>query len=220
MNDILPKPFTKDGLFDMLEKHLMHLKAIQRMNQSTRSIGIPPLSDQHFEQAVTAGAASLASSQFQQPQKILMPASSQSNTSPPPQTANSMTSYAANGSHNSYSNYPSQQPQVQDVDDEIRVNPLSGMGLTDEQYNMILQNIVNGDGFMSGVAESSTATTTPCSTSSPPQQHQSQMGIMGMGMGMGTSFGMSNVGEKRGYEEAEFSASNGREKRSRFEVIE
>lgn len=26
MNDVLPKPFTKDGLLDMLEKHLGHLK--------------------------------------------------------------------------------------------------------------------------------------------------------------------------------------------------
>lgn len=28
MNDILPKPFTRESLFTMLEKHLMHLKAI------------------------------------------------------------------------------------------------------------------------------------------------------------------------------------------------
>lgn len=32
--------------------------------------------------------------------------------------------------------------------DDSRINPLAGMGLTDEQYNMILQNIVGGDGFM------------------------------------------------------------------------
>jgi len=227
MNDILPKPFTKDGLFDMLEKHLMHLKAIQRMNQSTRSIGIPPLSDQHFEQAVTTGAASLtSSSQFQQSQPsqnhMLTSSSSpsqsnssQSNTSSP-QASNSMTSYAAGGSYNSYSSYTGQQSQTQDADDETRMNPLSGMGLTDEQYNMILQNIVNGDGFMSGMAESFS---TGSSSTSTPQQQQSQMGIMGMGV-MGMSFGMSSVGEKRGYEEAGLSGTNGREKRSRFEVIE
>lgn len=29
MNDILPKPFSKEGLLDMLEKHLMHLKVIK-----------------------------------------------------------------------------------------------------------------------------------------------------------------------------------------------
>ena len=41
MNDILPKPFTRDGLLGMLEKHLMHLKAIQQMTNLPRAIGAP-----------------------------------------------------------------------------------------------------------------------------------------------------------------------------------
>ncbi|GJJ12381.1 hypothetical protein Clacol_006622 [Clathrus columnatus] len=41
MNDILPKPFTKDGLFEMVEKHLMHLKSIQEMVRRPRSLGDP-----------------------------------------------------------------------------------------------------------------------------------------------------------------------------------
>lgn len=41
MNDILPKPFTRDGLLGMLEKHLMHLKAIQQMTNLPRTIGAP-----------------------------------------------------------------------------------------------------------------------------------------------------------------------------------
>jgi osomolarity two-component system response regulator SKN7 len=41
MNDILPKPFTRDGLLGMLEKHLMHLKAIQQMTNLPRTIGPP-----------------------------------------------------------------------------------------------------------------------------------------------------------------------------------
>lgn len=32
--------------------------------------------------------------------------------------------------------------------DDGQINPLAGMGLTDEQYSMILQNIVNGDALM------------------------------------------------------------------------
>lgn len=40
MNDILPKPFTRDGLLKMLEKHLMHLKHIRDFTTSIpRSIG-------------------------------------------------------------------------------------------------------------------------------------------------------------------------------------
>lgn len=41
MNDILPKPFTRDGLLGMLEKHLIHLKAIQQMTNLPRTIGAP-----------------------------------------------------------------------------------------------------------------------------------------------------------------------------------
>ena len=32
-------------------------------------------------------------------------------------------------------------------DEEGRINPLAGMGLSDEQYAMILQNLVNGESF-------------------------------------------------------------------------
>lgn len=34
MNDILPKPFTKDGLLGMLEKHLIHLKTLKQQGLS------------------------------------------------------------------------------------------------------------------------------------------------------------------------------------------
>lgn len=33
MNDVLPKPFTKDSLLGMLEKHLLHMKQMQQMQQ-------------------------------------------------------------------------------------------------------------------------------------------------------------------------------------------
>ncbi|KAF9001020.1 CheY-like superfamily [Cyathus striatus] len=113
MNDILPKPFTKDGLLEMLEKHLMHLKVFQQMSRVSRPIGIPPLNDAGFEQALTTNAA---------------------NALVPSGVAPSSGSFGFGAS-----------------DDEGRINPLAGMGLTDEQYNMILQNIVNGEGFMGGM---------------------------------------------------------------------
>lgn len=37
MNDVLPKPFTKEGLLNMLEKHLAHLK------KPTAGLGMGPL---------------------------------------------------------------------------------------------------------------------------------------------------------------------------------
>jgi osomolarity two-component system response regulator SKN7 len=39
MNDILPKPFSKSTLYDILEKHCAHLKIIQQTN--TEPLGIP-----------------------------------------------------------------------------------------------------------------------------------------------------------------------------------
>ncbi|KAL6300238.1 hypothetical protein BKA93DRAFT_740923 [Sparassis latifolia] len=96
MNDILPKPFTKDGLFDMLEKHLMHLKVIQTMSKVPRSVGVPPLSDSNFDQALSVASP------------FAIPSG----------------------------------------EDDGKINPLAGMGLTDEQYSLILQNLVNGESFM------------------------------------------------------------------------
>ena len=42
-------------------------------------------------------------------------------------------------------------------DDDGKINPLAGMGLTDEQYTLILQNLVNGESF-SGVSSLEGAT--------------------------------------------------------------
>ncbi|THH16179.1 hypothetical protein EUX98_g9346, partial [Antrodiella citrinella] len=147
MNDILPKPFSKDGLLDMLEKHLMHLKVIQTMSKVPRSVGLPPLSDPSFDQALSVPQAG-----------------------------------------------PSFMPMSLG-DDDGRINPLAGMGLSDEQYSMILHGIVNGENFMGvGVGVG--------------------VGMDGVGM-VGVGVGME--GGKRGLDDA----SDGRDgKRGRFEVLE
>ncbi|KAJ7491143.1 HSF-type DNA-binding-domain-containing protein [Mycena latifolia] len=111
MNDILPKPFTKEGLLDMLEKHLTHLTVLkQKMSTSMRvprpPTGIPPLNDGGFESALQAGATSASSD-------------------------------------NALMGYGLGSPDAGDG----RINVLAGMGLSDEQYNIMLAGIVNGDGF-------------------------------------------------------------------------
>ncbi|KAF9448302.1 hypothetical protein P691DRAFT_775528 [Macrolepiota fuliginosa MF-IS2] len=242
MNDILPKPFTQSGLFEMLEKHLMHLKTIQSMSKVPRSIGIPPLSDSQFEQAVTAGAAPfaartqnhLSSSSSSQPST----SSPQSNTASSPTTAAPPTAAPySGGPYGSYNGYGDQSSQNQGADDDSRINPLSGMGLTDEQYNMILQNIANGESFMNGMVDSAGASSSASASTGPsagPSGSSTQpkigsgisngtmgmMGVSSMGVGVGMGVGMSRAGEKRGYEEAGLSSSGGRDKRSRFEVVE
>lgn len=41
MNDILPKPFSKSTLYDILEKHCAHLKIMKRQQTTTDEIIIP-----------------------------------------------------------------------------------------------------------------------------------------------------------------------------------
>ncbi|KZS89929.1 hypothetical protein SISNIDRAFT_416127 [Sistotremastrum niveocremeum HHB9708] len=161
MNDILPKPFTKENLLGMLEKHLMHLKVIQQMAKVPRSIGIPPLSDTGFEQAIQVTAA-----QHQQQHLGIVLGD---------------PTMRLNGEDDG------------DGGDGV-INPLAGMGLSDEQYQMILQNLVNNGGV--GVDGAM---------------------IDSGGLGLGLGLGGLMESHKRGLDDD----SDDREgKRSRFEVLE
>jgi hypothetical protein len=50
MNDVLPKPFTKDSLLGMLEKHLLHMKQMQQMQQLGYPVPPPMKSQQQQTQ--------------------------------------------------------------------------------------------------------------------------------------------------------------------------
>lgn len=62
MNDVLPKPFTKDSLLGMLEKHLLHMKQMQQMQQmnvpaplpAKRLVELPPTEDHNTIQQGTS----------------------------------------------------------------------------------------------------------------------------------------------------------------------
>jgi len=127
----------------------MHLKAIQQQQLNSkvpRSIGIPPMSDPSFENAMTIQA---------QTQDL-------------------------------------SQPIGMAIDDDGKINPFAGMGLTDEQYNHILQRIMNGENFTEITAG----------------------GMSGSIIGMS---GVSVMG-KRGLEVVD--GVDDRSKRGRFEVVE
>ncbi|KAJ3726531.1 hypothetical protein DFJ43DRAFT_1002035 [Lentinula guzmanii] len=141
MNDILPKPFTKQGLLDMLEKHLMHLKVIQQMSRVPRSLGIPPLSDSGFEEAITSQAALLT--------RQNAGASSTSNSNELSGSNGALSLPSSTDMQSSYS-FNALGANVDD-DDMGRINPLAGMGLSDEQYNAILTGIVNGETFSGSI---------------------------------------------------------------------
>lgn len=136
------------------QKHLMHLKAIQQQQLNSkvpRSIGIPPMSDPSFENAMTIQAQ-------------------------------------AHGVSADLT-----QPLGMTIDDDGKINPFAGMGLTDEQYNHILQRIVNGENFADVTAG----------------------GMSGSVLGMS---GVSVMG-KRGLGEVVENVDD-RNKRGRFEVVE
>jgi len=196
MNDILPKPFTKEGLLDMLEKHLMHLKVMQQMTVIPRSVGVPPLSDANFEQVLktnammiqqqqqrhsgTAAELFVGSHTLDAALPLLPPTSQQQQQQQQQPSQISFTSLLAMGGDD-------------DDDDGGRRrinNPLAGMGLSDEDYNMILQNLVNGERFM------------------------------GMGMDGVVVAGGGGGGMKRTIDDVGFESDERGSKRSRFEVIE
>ncbi|TIB32885.1 hypothetical protein E3P86_03055, partial [Wallemia ichthyophaga] len=66
MNDILPKPFTKEGLFGMVEKHLLHLKTMQQLCEVPRALGLPPLNDQSISEALQSTAQAVIPNQQSQ----------------------------------------------------------------------------------------------------------------------------------------------------------
>ena len=132
----------------------MHLKAIQQEQLNSkvpRSIGIPPMSDPSFENAM--------STQIQT------------------QEASADLS----------------QSLEMSIDDDGKINPFAGMGLTDEQYNHILQRMVGGESFTDITAG----------------------GVSGSVIGMS---GVSVMG-KRGLGEV-VEPVDDRNKRGRFEVVE
>ena len=84
-------------------------------------------------------------------------------------------------------------------EDDVRINnPLAGMGLSDEHYSMILQNLVNGERF-TGMAMD---------------------GVVGGGGSGGGGSGGGSGGIKRTIDDVEFVSDKREGKRSRFEVIE
>lgn len=177
----------------------MHLKVIQQISKVPRPVGVPPLSDSNFEQALTTSANNLfmLQQQQQQQQKQLeqnnetaMPGALTPFRPPTPIDTNLEGAMSAPS--------PFNISLFNDATDEAQINPLAGMGVSDEQYKLLLQNIVNGDGF-SGIMQSMASS--PSAWNSDP--------------GPSWSSGLS---EKRPLDDPLDSDRD--EKRSRFEVIE
>jgi len=222
----------------------MHLKVIQRqMNMSKlglnalgsipKNVGVlPPLSDTNFEHAITNSAHQLMAESGVDPNSNGEGSSSSSPNSGTMVASSSSTPRPRSPFNFNFGlpNFPaSQQPSEED---EGRINPLAGMGLTDEQYNLILQNIVSGDGFLDGmdnlVSSSSSSSAIPSGSglgSSSAYASGDGTGFLGSevstptpSMGMYAGGGMMMGGEKRRLEEEGESQNDGKMKRGRYEV--
>lgn len=124
MTDVLPKPFTKEGLLEMLDRHLVHLKTVQKMDQIPKRLGLPPLSKEALESVLTATAAS----------------SSTKTGSPSGPGNGAATETSATAGRAS--------PPTNDA---ALFNPLSGQGFTDDDFQTMLQSLlaagaVSGEG--------------------------------------------------------------------------
>ena len=104
MTDILPKPFTKEGLLNMLEKHLLHLKAVQQ---------------EHRQSGDISQVQNVIRNSISSPNPLAVSGAGGSQTP----SAN-----VGNGSNG---------------DGDGSLNPLAGMGFTDEEYVAMLQNLIS-----------------------------------------------------------------------------
>lgn len=182
----------------------MHLKVMQQMTVVPRSVGVPPLSDANFEQVLMTNAMTMAGQQQQMQQR---------------HPATALAGLLVNGSNTadglSSTNTFSEQQLVSQQhpsqisftsllsmgEDDVRINnPLAGMGLSDEHYGIILQNLVNGERF-TGMGMND---------------------VLGGGGGEsgGGGSGGGSGGIKRSIDDVEFGSDKREVKRSRFELIE
>lgn len=156
MNDVLPKPFTKEGLLNMLEKHLIHLKTVQKMDEIPKALGLPPVSDEQLKNVLTATAHSATSLSLPTTGGASSPDGPGLGPSPlaavmgnGPEAARRASSFGppAHGSgdaalgQNDVTSAMSPTFSGSDEDDGV-VNPLAGMGFSDEEYISMLQNLI------------------------------------------------------------------------------
>ncbi|PWN51763.1 hypothetical protein IE53DRAFT_37502 [Violaceomyces palustris] len=138
MNDILPKPFTKEGLLSMLEKHLIHLKTVQKMEDIPKSLGLGASSDGSLQSA--PGAVATSTSNLGMTFHRSVPAGGGVDTGAP------LMGHGPESSRQSVLG-----PSNGQTGDKSVLNPLAGMGFSDEEYIAMLQNLIAAGGTSDSV---------------------------------------------------------------------
>lgn len=135
---------------------------------------------------------------------VLISSSSSSSTASSA-SASSMVNYAGDNEQIEPSTgEEGQMNSLMGMGGDVRINPLAGMGLTEERYQAILKDIVSGENLTGiGVPEALTFDLMEGNATG------------GMDVGLGVSLGM---GEKRGLDEDGDGMREG--KRGRFELLD
>ncbi|SNX84882.1 related to SKN7 - transcription factor [Melanopsichium pennsylvanicum] len=126
MTDILPKPFTKEGLLNMLEKHLLHLKAVGREHRASggdmghvanviKAVSPAPFGNNHGNNGNNGDNGDNHAG-----------ADGGGDLDTPSNTVNGDSNNSNAGGQTDGS-----------------LNPLAGMGFTDEEYVAMLQNLIS-----------------------------------------------------------------------------
>jgi osomolarity two-component system response regulator SKN7 len=114
MNDVLPKPFTKEGLLHMLEKHLAHLKNPAHGAMETM---VPP-----HVQALNAGSTRQSLKDEESPAKS--PATT-SNWNSPNQVPGVSPVASTSTTYEEHANMSQGHPAMYAVQNPMQVNPMS-----------------------------------------------------------------------------------------------
>ncbi|KAF5323861.1 hypothetical protein D9611_008396 [Ephemerocybe angulata] len=141
MNDVLAKPFSKKGLLDVLEKHLVHMKAM---------LGFP------INVALPPGPVILPLPNLNAEKPAIHVASSKERLGASSSGANAIRelSIEPKGGVSSPSSRPSSRGQL----DGEHNNPLAVMGLSEDQLNKILEDLANGGSLIDGMDEGAAPT--------------------------------------------------------------
>jgi hypothetical protein len=117
-----------------------------------KNIGaLSPLSDANFKHAVINSAHALMAESGVDPNSNAESLSSSSNSGNIVLSSSTPCPLSPFNFNFGLPYFPAAQQPSEEDSDEGRINPLAGMELMNEQYNLILQNIVSRDGFLDGI---------------------------------------------------------------------
>lgn len=127
----------------MIEKHLIHLKTVQKLDQIPKSLGLPPVDNGILEQAVSNTAkyaAAYLTTDVEPDEKTLAAAVTALQQ---PESTAFRSDHAAASGWTVPSDFNLASPPSGSSSGEDEENPLAGMGFSEGEYLSMLQNLIS-----------------------------------------------------------------------------